>query len=54
MNIFTRVLVGGLLIAPFNYFIGGEISIGELCIIIALALILIQLSDINDKLKGEI
>jgi len=53
MYFFTRVLIVIMLLAPASLCYVGEISIGELCIVIALALILVEVSDISSRLDKK-
>jgi hypothetical protein len=49
---FVRFLVLAMMAVPVSLAYANEISIGDLCLIATLALILVELTDINQKLKS--
>ena len=48
-----RICVLGMLVCPIILYTRDKINTGDLCLLVAAALIFIQLADINSKLENK-
>ena len=48
-----RILMTFLMLAPTAYFIAEKITLGDYCLLIGMALILVELADISEALKNK-
>jgi len=53
MYYFIRILVIALMVVPISLFYSGDISVGDFCILVGLALILVELADISNALGNK-
>jgi hypothetical protein len=50
---FTRVLILIMMMLPTLLLVRGAISAGEYCLLVGIAMVLVELADINDKLNKQ-